>query len=63
MKFHAHMLKEIFAVEPLERGVSQENVAATLLGNSIRIAEKHYSPWAKSRQESRTAEIEKAWKR
>jgi len=61
VKFHAHMLRDTFAVELLQKGVSLENVA-TLLGNSIRIAEKHYSPWVKSRQDSLTMEIEKAWK-
>jgi len=29
---------------------------------ALRVAEKHYAPWVKSRQESLTAEIEKAWK-
>jgi site-specific recombinase XerD len=61
VKFHAHMLRDTFAVELLQKGVSLENVA-TLLGNSTQIAEKHYSPWVKSRQDSLTLEIEKAWK-
>ena len=61
VKFHAHMLRDTFAVELLQKGVSLENVA-TLLGSSMRIAEKHYSPWVKSRQDSLTAEIEKAWR-
>jgi len=61
VRFHAHMLRDTFAVELLQKGVSLENVAV-LLGNTIKIAEKHYSPWVKSRQESLTAEIEKAWK-
>jgi integrase/recombinase XerD len=61
VKFHAHQLRDTFAVELLQKGVSLENVA-TLLGNSVRIAEKHYAPWVKSRQDSLSAEIEKAWK-
>jgi integrase-like protein len=46
VKFHAHMLRDTFAVELLQKGVSLENVA-TLLGNSIKAAEKHYSPWTR----------------
>jgi hypothetical protein len=46
---------------PLQKGVPLENVAA-LLGNTIKVAEKHSAPWVKSQQESLTAEIEKAWK-
>jgi hypothetical protein len=34
-----------------------------LLGHqSVRITEKHYSPWAKSRQEQLEADLRKAWK-
>jgi integrase/recombinase XerD len=55
------MLRDTFAVELLQKGVSLETVAI-ILGNSIKVAEKHYSPWVKSRQDSLTAEIEKAWK-
>ena len=58
---HAHKFRDTFAVELLQNGVSLENVAA-LLGNTIKVAERHYAPWVKSRQEALTAEIEKAWK-
>ena len=61
VKFHAHMLRDTFAVALLEKGVSLENVA-TLLGNSVKVCEKHYSPWVKSRQDALTNEIKKAWK-
>jgi integrase/recombinase XerD len=61
VKFHAHQLRDTFAVSLLEKGVTLENIAM-LLGNSLRMAEKHYSPWVKSRQDSLSAEIEKAWK-
>jgi hypothetical protein len=29
---------------------------------SVRITEKHYSPWAKSRQEQLEADLRRAWK-
>ena len=61
VKFHAHMLRDTFAVDLLSNGVSLEDVA-TLLGNTIKIAEKHYAPWVKSRQISLEKSIEKAWK-
>jgi len=61
VKFHAHQLRDSFAVDLLSNGVSLEDVA-TLLGNTIKIAEKHYAPWVKSRQISLEKSIEKAWK-
>jgi len=60
VRFHAHQLRDSFAVDLLSNGVSLEDVA-TLLGNTIKIAEKHYAPWVKSRQISLEKAIEKAW--
>jgi site-specific recombinase XerD len=61
VKFHAHQLRDSFAVDLLSNGVSLEDVA-TLLGNTIKIAERHYAPWVKSRQISLEKSIEKAWR-
>lgn len=61
VKFHAHQLRDSFAVDLLSNGVSLEDVA-TLLGNTVKIAERHYAPWVKSRQISLEKSIEKAWK-
>jgi integrase len=61
VKGHAHQFRDSFAVELLQKGVSPGNVA-TLLGNTVKIAEKHYALWIKSRQDALTSEIEKAWK-
>jgi len=47
-KGHAHRLRTSFAVNLLARGVSLADVAA-LLGNSVRIAERHYAPVVKVR--------------
>jgi site-specific recombinase XerD len=60
VKGHAHMFRDTLAVDLLAHGVTLENVAA-VLGNTLRVAEKHYSPWVKSRQESLEREIKKTW--
>jgi integrase/recombinase XerD len=56
-----HQLRDSFAVDLLSNGVSIEDVA-TLLGNTVKIAQKHYAPWVKSRQIALEKSIEKAWK-
>ena len=58
---HAHRFRDFFAVKLLENGVPLESVAV-LLGNSVKIAEKHYAPWVKSRQLILTEQIERIWK-
>jgi len=50
VKGHAHRWRDAFAVNLLRHGVSLEDVAI-LLGNSIKVAEKHYAPWVKVRQD------------
>jgi hypothetical protein len=56
---HAHRFSR-FAVELLLKGVSLEDVA-TLLGNTIRVAEKHYSPWVQKRQDALEAAVKGTW--
>jgi integrase/recombinase XerD len=57
---HPHIMRDTFAVRLLEKGVSIE-IVAMLLGTSVRICEKHYSPWMKSRQDKLTADVKTAW--
>jgi integrase/recombinase XerD len=57
---HAHRFRDSFAVELLLKGVSLEDVA-TLLGNTIRVAEKHYSPWVQKRQDALEAAVKGTW--
>ncbi len=59
---HAHRFRDTFAVELLLAGVPIERVSVLLGHQSVRITEKHYSPWAKSRQEQLEADLRKAWK-
>jgi site-specific recombinase XerD len=60
---HAHRLRDTFAVELLLAGVPMERVSILLGHQSVRITEKHYSPWVRSRQEQLEADLESAWKR
>jgi integrase/recombinase XerD len=49
---HAHRFRDSFSVELLSRGVSIEIVPVLLGHSSIRIPEKHYAPWVKTRQDA-----------
>jgi integrase/recombinase XerD len=58
---HAHRLRDTFAVELLLAGVPLEQVSVLLGHQSIRITEKHYSPWVKSRQTQLEESLQSAW--
>lgn len=58
---HAHQFRHTFAVSLLQSGVSLETVSILLGHTSLRITEKHYAPWVKSRQENLEREVKKAW--
>jgi hypothetical protein len=44
----------------LETGVPIEQVSVLLGHQSVRITERHYAPWVKSRQEKLEADVERA---
>jgi integrase/recombinase XerD len=48
---HSHQFRDTFAVALLSSGVSLEHVA-TLLGNSVKVVQKHYAPWETKRQDA-----------
>lgn len=58
---HLHRLRDTFAVESLNAGVPIEIVSKLLGHASIRITERHYSPWVSSRQATLRREMEKLW--
>jgi len=55
------MYRDTFAVDLLQKGVPIETVSILLGHSSIRITEKHYSPWVKSRQDNLETQIRKIW--
>ena len=60
---HPHRFRDTFAVELLLTGVPIERVSILLGHQSVRITEKHYSPWVRSRQEQLEADLVNAWSR
>lgn len=58
---HAHMLRDTFAVEMLLAGVALDQVSKLLGHRSIKVTEKHYSPWIRARQDQLEASVKKAW--
>jgi hypothetical protein len=49
------------AVDLLLAGVPIERVSVLLGHQSVRITEKHYAPWVRSRQEQLEADLVSAW--
>jgi integrase len=64
-KNHAvsHRFRDTFAVELLLAGVPIERVSVLLGHQSVRITEKHYNPWVRSRQEQLEADVARTWER
>jgi integrase/recombinase XerD len=58
---HAHRFRDTFAVELLLAGVPLERVSVLLGHSSIRVTERHYAPWTRSRQDQLEADLAKAW--
>ena len=56
-----HRFRDTFAVELLLKGVPIEQVSILLGHSSLKITEKHYSPWVKARQDQLEAAVRKAW--
>jgi integrase/recombinase XerD len=58
---HAHRFRDTFAVELLLSRVPLERVSILLGHQSIRVTEKHYSPWVRARQEQLEADVRRTW--
>lgn len=57
----AHRFRDTFAVGLLLAGVPIERVSILLGHSSVKITERHYSPWVRSRQQQLEADVQKAW--
>jgi integrase len=58
----SHRFRDTFAVELLLAGVPIERVSILLGHQSVRVTERHYNPWVRSRQEQLEAGVASAWK-
>jgi len=58
---HAHRFRDTFAVELLLAGVPLERVSVLLGHQSVKVTEKHYTPWVKARQEQLEADVRRTW--
>jgi integrase len=58
---HPHRFRDTFAVEQLLAGMPIDQVSALLGHSSIRVTERHYSPWVRARQEQLEANVMRAW--
>jgi integrase len=58
---HPHRFRDTFAVELLLAGVPLDRVSILLGHSSVRITERHYAPWTRSRQEQIEADLRAAW--
>jgi integrase len=58
---HCHMFRDTFAVEMLLAGVPIDQVSILLGHASVRVTEKHYSPWVRARQDQLEKSVQWAW--
>ena len=58
---HPHRFRDTFAVEMLLSGVPLDRVSVLLGHSSIRVTEKHYSPWVRARQEQLELDVRRTW--
>jgi site-specific recombinase XerD len=58
---HLYQVRHTFAREQLESGTSLERLSE-LMGNSVKVIEKHYKHWMESRQVPLDEAVKKSWK-
>ena len=58
---HPHRFRDSFAVRLLQGGVALDRVARAPGNRSVRIVERHYAPWIKSRQDELDKDVQATW--
>jgi integrase len=58
---HTHRFRGTFSVSLLELGVSLEDVSTLPGHQNIKITQKDYAPWIKTRQDTLDRAVETAW--
>jgi integrase/recombinase XerD len=58
---HPHRFRDTFAIELLLAGTPLDRVAVLLGHSSVKVTERHYSPWIRDRQEQLEADLERSW--
>jgi integrase len=58
---HAHRFRDTFAIELLLARKPLADVAVLLGHSSIKITERHYSPWVSERQEQLEQDVRSTW--
>ena len=59
---HPHRFRDTLAVELLLEGVPIERVSVLLGHSSVKITERHYSPWVQARQAQLESDLVRAWR-
>ncbi len=58
---HPHRFRDTFAISLLLKGVELSHVSILLGHSSVRVTERHYSPWVKARQDQLEADVRLTW--
>jgi integrase/recombinase XerD len=58
---HPHRFRDTFAVRLLQSGATLDRVARALGNRSVRVVERHYAPWIKSRQDELDKDVKATW--